>query len=201
MKYCRRSRTLVVLVALVFSACGPFKAKVDPTRFYALKGTSTSRLSNQSRMVVGVGPVVIPGYLDHKEIVTSGAAGDLLLAEFDVWAEPLDKAVTRVVAKNLSQLLGSPSVVPFPDADADYDYKAGIVVRRFEMGADQKVRLDASYSITGRPGVDRSSRSRSKSITVPVSQPELYASVADAMSRALSELSTAIARDLIAQDG
>lgn len=64
------------------------------------------------------------------------------------------------------------------------------------MGSDGKVRLDASYSIDGSPGSDVISSSRSRSITTTVSQPDDYALVVDAMSRALAELSSSIARDL-----
>lgn len=200
MNFIAPSRWLLLALSLVVSGCATLSPKVDPTRYYVLKGTSSGRLTNKAGLVVGVGPVVIPGYLDHKEMVTAGPGGDLRLAEYEIWAEPLDEAVARVVAKNLSGLMGSPGIVPFPDADADYDYKVGIVVRRFEMGADNKVRLEASYSISGRPGSDFPGRSNSRTVTRTVKQPELHASIADTMSAALADLSSTIARDLIKLD-
>lgn len=192
--------TLAALgIALGLSACSVLTPQQDPTRYFALRATATGRIAS-TQVAVGIGPVTLPGYLDHKEIVTAGPDRDLELAEFHVWAEPMEGAVTRVVAKNVSQLLNSPAVVPFPDADIRQDYRTGIVVRRFEMGADHKVRLDASYAIEPAPGSERSSTARFRSITVAVEQPDSHASVVEAMSRALGELSESIARDLVALD-
>ncbi len=198
------SQTLVLLAAagmtLVISGCGVLRPKEDPTRYFYLRALSQGQLTSRSNLGVGIGPVTVPGYLEHKEIVTAGPANDLILAEYHVWAEPFEKAVTRVVAKNVSRLLDSPAVVPFPDADVERDYNTTIIIRRFEMGANGVVRLDASYAIEGMSGSGRSSSARSRSINVPVTQPNNYAAVADSMSQALATLSNSIARDLRSLD-
>ena len=185
---------------LAVSGCSTFTPQEDPTRYYALTATSTGRLATRPDLAVGVGPVVIPGYLDHKEIVTAGEANDLILADYHVWAEPLEKAITRVVSKNLSQLLGSPTVAPFPDADARFGFRTGIVVRRFEMGPDGKVRFDASYAIDQSPRSLDLAAARSRTITVTVSEPNSYPAVVDAMSNALGQFSSSLAQDLITLD-
>lgn len=186
-------------LALVFSGCGALTPQADPTRYFVLDTTSRGRLGS-SKLAVGIGPITLPGYLDHKEIVTAGPSHDLILAPYHVWAEPLEKALTRAVARNISLLLGSPAIVPFPDTDMRQDYKAGIVIRRFEMGADGQVRLDASYAIEGAPGSGRTGFARSRSITVGVARPDDYSSIVEAMSRATGELSNSLARDLLALD-
>lgn len=190
---------LASLVALLHTSCSTFQPQEDPTRYFALKATSSGRLAS-SPVAAGIGPVTVPGYLDHKEIVTAGPNNELMLAEFHVWAEALDKAVPRVVAKDVSRLLNSPAVVPFPDADVKQDYRVSIILRRFEMGADKRVRLDASYSIEGSPGSGRAGRAKSRSITRAVVQPDDPAAIVDAMSRALGDLSSSIAKDLLALD-
>lgn len=136
-------------------------------------------------------------YLSYDEIVTQGPQNDLNLAPFHVWGESLEKGITRVVAEDLSELLDTPTVVPFPDADARYDYRASIIIRRFEMAADGQVRLNASYSIVGKPGSDRTGSARSREYIATVAEPDNYASVVDAMSQALTNLSKSIARDIL----
>jgi uncharacterized lipoprotein YmbA len=185
------------ILLLAVPGCSTFTPQEDPTRYYALTATSTGRLAARPDLAVGVGPVVIPGYLDHKEIVTAGEANDLTLADYHVWAEPLEKAITRVVSKNLSQLLGSPTVAPFPDADARFGFRTGIVVRRFEMGADGKVRLDASYAIDQSAHSLDLAAARSRTITVAVAQPDSYPAVVAAMSDALGQFSSSLAQDLV----
>ena len=187
--------SLLLLVAL--AGCGPLSPKADPTRYYVLKAKSTGSLTSGPKLAVGVGPATIPGYLDRDEIVTAGPASGLKVAEFNVWGEALDKAVIHVVARNMSQLLNSPAVVPFPDADAKVDYKTEIVIRRFEMGPDNKVHLEASYFVERSPRSDEKGTSRSRRIVVGVSQPESHDAIVDAMSVALAELSKSIARDVL----
>ena len=101
------------------------------------------------------------------------------------------------VAFDLFRILGQPFFC-FHDADIRPDYQASIIIRRFEMRADGQVRLDASYSVKGRSGTERSATARSRSVTVRDAQPGNYESVVDSMSRALAELSKSIARDLLA---
>ena len=83
---------------------------------------------------------------------------------------------------------------------AFFIYTTTIIIRRFEMGVDNQVRLDASYAIEGMSGSNRSGSARSRSIRIPVSQLDNYAVVVDAMSQALADLSKSIARDLLTRD-
>lgn len=185
-------------ILLLVSGCGPFTAKEDPTRYYVLTAKSQGSLTSGPKIAVGVGPATIPGYLDRNEIATAGSPSNLNLAEYHVWAEPFGNAVTRVVAKNMSRLLNSPAVVPFPDTDTKVDYRTGIVLRRFEMGADHKIHLEASYLIDGTSGSNLKGFSRSREIVTSVARPEEFDSIVEAMSEALASLSKSMARDVLA---
>lgn len=190
------------LTLVTMSGCALMQpAKEDPTRHYVLEGSPLGKLSNRSGPAVLVGPVTIPGYLEHKEIVTAGPSNDLKLADYHIWAEPMDKAISRVLAENLSRLLNSPAVAPFPDVNADFDYKTGIVVRRFEMAADGKVHFKVSYTIDGPAGSKVKSTSRARDVVVSVKRVDDYASIANAMSKALAELSQELAKDLLKSSG
>ena len=192
------TKFIIGCILLALSGCGPFRAKEDPTRYYVLTAKSQGSLTSGPKIAVGVGPATIHGYLDRNEIATSGPASSLNLAESHVWAEPFGNAVTRVVSKNMSRLLSSPAVVPFPDTDTRVDFRTGIVLRRFEMGADNKIHLEASYLIDGTSGSEVKGFSRSREIVMAVAQPEEFDSIVDAMSEALASLSKSMARDVLA---
>lgn len=191
--------SLAFAMVIPLCSCSILVRQKDPTRYFALDATSSGQLAD-TQIAAGIGPVTTPGYLDHKEIVTAGAANELKLAEYHVWAETINKAITRVVAKNVSRLLDSPLVVPFPDADVRQNFRVSIIVRRFEMHADGKVHLDASYSIEPTGGSAGAPAGRSRSIVTKVANPDDYGSIVDGMSRALGELSHSIARALLAAD-
>src|SRR2546427_10363065 len=64
-----------------------------PTKYYVLSPTSPrdpTPTSSASSVAVGVGPVLIPGYLDRVQIVTRDANDEVAGAMYDRWAEPLE---------------------------------------------------------------------------------------------------------------
>ena len=80
----------------------------DPTQYYALGQTATARRQSAraagssvrrpreaarrgtGAVGIGVGPVIMPGYLDRIQIVTRTGADRVELATFHRWAEPLE---------------------------------------------------------------------------------------------------------------
>ena len=67
----------------------------------------------------GIGPIKIPEYLNQPKIVTRKGPNELTLAEFDRWAERLKDNLTRVLAKNLSNLLCTKDDRSLPMARGD----------------------------------------------------------------------------------
>ena len=103
---------VIAALALVLTGC----SSTSPSRFFVL--TSQDRLVAghlQSDVSIGVGPIVLPHYLDRPQIVTRTGQNELRLAEFDRWAEPLTENVSRVLTEDLCKLLETEqvSIVPF----------------------------------------------------------------------------------------
>ena len=69
------------------------------------------------------------------------------------------------------------------------------------MATDGKVHLEVSY-VVAESGLasQADGKAASKSFTAEVTDPTSYSAIADAMSRALSELSTALAKAVLAED-
>src|SRR5262249_45023810 len=83
----------------------------DPTQYYTLgqpaaRNTESRAMASTPRssmaastVSIGVGPVIMPSYLDRTQIVTRTAADQLDLANFHRWAEPLQEGIVRVLAE------------------------------------------------------------------------------------------------------
>src|SRR5262245_19194049 len=48
------------------------------------------RIAGSGPVSIGVGPVIMPGYLDRTQIVTRSGPDRVKLASFHRWAEPLE---------------------------------------------------------------------------------------------------------------
>jgi hypothetical protein len=188
-------RTLLSVVMLVLSGC----ATTPPTRFYvlpALTGTDTAALSSGVKpgLTIGVGPVTLPPYLDRPQIVTRASRAKLALGEFDQWAAPLQDTFARVLAENLSLLLGTDRVLlhPWPRT-TDVDYQVTVDVIRFDGGVDNDVVLAVRWSLMSVDGKELAMR---KARFQAPANPRDYEATVTAMSRSLEELSRDIAATL-----
>lgn len=82
-------------------------------RTYMLQPVAAEQTVSFSESL-GIGPVNVADYLHNTAIVTSTNNYLLTQSELDQWGEPLDKAITRVVAENLVVLSGSEKIRTFP---------------------------------------------------------------------------------------
>jgi uncharacterized protein len=186
---------LLSVVLLVLSGC----AKTPPTRFYvlpALTGAETAALSSVVKpdLTIGVGPVTLPPYLDRPQIVTRASLTKLELGEFDQWAAPLQDTFARVLAENLSLLLGTDRVLlhPWPRT-TDVNYQVTVDVIRFDGGVGGEVVLAVRWSLIGADGKELTMR---KTRFQAPANPQDYEATVTAMSRILEDLSRDIAATL-----
>jgi len=144
---------LIATLSIALAAgCSFLSPRPDTTKFYVLTAIagadSTTSARSASRLAVGLGPVKLPDYLAHSEVVTRAAPNRLELSATDQWAEPLDESFHRVLTRNLATLLGTDQVVPFPwDLSVALDYKIEVTVEHFERDASGGTQLAASWII------------------------------------------------------
>src|SRR5262245_11281949 len=89
---------LLTTVGLTLAGC---MSVADPTKYYVLSATEPREpapTAAASGVAVGVGPVLIPSYLDRVQIVTRSASGEVDVAKYERWAEPLESGVAQVLA-------------------------------------------------------------------------------------------------------
>lgn len=132
-------------------------ARTPPVSYYQLSPLEAARAApaagEAGKMVLGIGPVRLPEYLDRPQLVTRRTANRLQLADSHRWAEPLGENLPRVMGENLSALLGTERILlhPWP-ASKGADYQLLVEVLHFENESDGAARLVARWSVKGKDG-------------------------------------------------
>ncbi len=121
----------------------------DRTRFYLLTAASAqTRIASPAAMVLGLGPIELPGYLDQAQIVTRVAPNRIDLSPTDRWAETLDANVRDVVAHELVSRLPNAHIVNFPwYPTVRISYRIEIKFDRFERAGANSTELAARWTI------------------------------------------------------
>jgi hypothetical protein len=147
--------TLLIFLAgtLLLAGC----ARTTPVSYYQLSALDTARTPPASaeagKMVLGIGPVRLPEYLDRPQLVTRLTPNRLQLADSHRWAEPLGENISRVMGENLSALLGTDRILLYPwPASRGTDYQLLVEVLHFENESDGAARLVALWSVKGKDG-------------------------------------------------
>ncbi|MBN1913696.1 MAG: membrane integrity-associated transporter subunit PqiC [Candidatus Omnitrophica bacterium] len=105
-------RNFKALFILVLFIGGCISVPTSPTpRFYTLQSLSVKNqvklqgAENLNNIIIGVGPVTLPEYFNRPQIVTKNSNNAVEFSQFDRWAEPLEDAIARIIAKNFTVLL------------------------------------------------------------------------------------------------
>jgi len=140
---------------------------------------------------ISVQPVTMPDYLDRPEIVSYASTNELSASRDDQWAERLPTNITRVLAENLSVLLGTDRVQVMPSRRGDRtDYEVSVAFDRFSRAASGQCVLDAQWAILDGATQKTLARDRTR-IATPVADGGYPALVA-----AMNENLTALSRDI-----
>ncbi len=169
-------------------------------RFYTLSPLITPDAPSKTvpvdrGIVVAVGPVTVPDYLNRPQILTRSGPSEHRLAEFERWAGSLDEDISRVLAENLSALLSQDNVTVLRWGRGAYPspakYRVGVDVTRFEGTVGKSVILAARWFVSGEE--DKKILSARESIVKEPVAGQDYDALVGAMSRALVTLSREIA--------
>jgi uncharacterized protein len=136
------------MAALILVGCGTTAA----SRFYTLSSTATAASAPALNVTVVVGPVAIPATVDRPEFVTERGSNGVDVDGFNRWAEPLNDGIARVVADDLSTLLGGATVAVAPLANFAAAYRVTLRVQRFESVLGTSVLVDAVWVVRKEPG-------------------------------------------------
>ncbi len=150
----RPLRVLICALILVVGACAPFgSGTTQPTKNYVLNSlyseeTRPQPLADLNDIGIQVGPVRMAMYLDRSDVVIRNSQNEIEVAEFAVWAGPLQENFSRVLAENLSLLLNTKKVGIFPGTKIKFfDYNIVVSVNRFDGRPGDRAHLRARWVI------------------------------------------------------
>ncbi len=202
------------LLGLAASICLAGCAVSDPTQYYALGRTAASSStagSAESRasastprstvagtgtVTIGVGPVIIPGYLDRIQIVTRTATDQVEFSMFHRWAEPLEDGIARTLAEEIAARVPTERIVMFPWqglVGRAIQYQVDVAVLRFDGRLGGDVTLDARWRILGGDG--KEFMLKRTTVTEAAAGPG-YEPMVVAMARALATLGREMAAEI-----
>jgi uncharacterized protein len=196
----RGAVVLTLAAALALSGCSALSPRQDRTRFILLApatpgGSNRAQLAaspNLASLVIGLGPVQLPEYLDRPELVIRTSPNGLQLSETNRWAEPLADDFRHILASDLANLLGTTNIVQYPwYSGTRLDYIVHVEVQRFEAGTNKTAQLVAHWDLT-TPQHDQVVAGRTAQISYPLSSLAGDA-IAAALSKAEAELAAQIA--------
>ena len=184
---------LLLLLVAILSGCA---TQSPPAHFYVLSAKAQTAQAAHPGLVVGIGPVSIADYLDRNQIVRRDTDVQLQMDEFNRWAGDHRKNITTVLADNLSRILGSEAVLPYPWASTlDLDYQIVVDVSRFDATSANRVVLDVQWQLfDGRTNkLLRIQRTRLET----VAEGSSYSAQVEAQNQALVKFGQILAKSLI----
>ena len=105
------ARAIGCLFIIGLSACA---SKPVEDRYYSLVLAAddvTARVpTEEAGAQLIVGPIRLPAYLSQRGLAMQIGANEIQTANHHFWAEPLDEAITKVLARDISQLTDAFSV-------------------------------------------------------------------------------------------
>lgn len=186
------------LSLIVFTGCLNLgEGTHDATKFYVLSPLSTSEVKTEvpgdtKPVAIGLGPVTFPEYLNRPHIVARSSGNQLQMAEFARWAEPLVENFSRVFAENLSVLLSTDRIVPYPRKKSmPTDYQVTVDVIRFDGTPGEKASLVVRWTVLGDDG-EKVLQKKKSSLSEPTDG-QGYEALVSAESRLVTALSREIA--------
>lgn len=183
---------LSVLVLAILSAC----STSPPVRYFSLQPIDTDfRQDGDDVVMLGLGPLRMPEYLNRSQIVWRGNNAEMRVEEFTRWDEPLTKSILRIVATDVDNLLQGVVVVVYPFESFvrnQVDYRLVGDVNRFDADSTGLVVLEVQWgvsNVSGEPVVSVR-RNRYQAQATTINDP---GAVVTAMNDALAQFSRDIA--------
>ncbi len=184
---------LICVIAALSAGC----ASTPHSNFYTLS-PALKPAAAAANYSVSVGPVTVPTAVDRPQIVVRVGPNQVDIDEFNRWASPLQNDIARVVAENLTLMLGTPDVTVFPQSTAaGASYRVVISVVRFDSVPGGAASIDAVWTV--RRAKEDQSRTGRTAISVPV-QGSGYAPLVAAHSLAIEKLSEDMAEAIRAME-
>jgi uncharacterized protein len=181
---------------LLLAACSITRPVADSATRHVLDPAIPWRAAAAAKPALAVAKPSLPAYLDRQQLIVRGEAGEVRLLDQQLWAEPLDSGIARVLAANLARLSGSGSILPVGSfATLEYDRLLELRIERFDPAPSGDLVLECAWKLQPVTGADTALRTFSTEVPAAVTTPASSGRIA-AMNEALARLAREIARSL-----
>ena len=182
------------MMALLVLGVGGCLSVSPPPRSYLLSAAIPPQSPSGAPVVVGVGPVTIPAYLDRSPIVVRTGADEVRLSGEHHWAELLRDGVPRTLAENLSAMIPTDAVALFPwRTPWTVQYRVTVDILRFDGALGGPAVLHARWRLLD--GAGKELVLQAVHLQDTASEPT-YSALVAAESRLLARLSRDIAAEI-----
>ncbi|MFA6281324.1 MAG: PqiC family protein [Candidatus Omnitrophota bacterium] len=140
---------LSAIFIFILSGCVPISSSPN-ARFYNLYavGDNVNSKFEAKDLIIGIGPVKIPEYLNRPQMVITNKDKTVTFAQFNRWAEPLDSALERVINEDLLTRLDGATIETFPwNRTVQVKYQVIADVVRLENEFNEKLIFVVQWSI------------------------------------------------------
>lgn len=183
---------LLPALLLIFSSCSMVTPVKDTAVHYLLQPLVADITLSGSQPSIAISRPTLPGYLDRQQLVTVFGS-QLTISGLDLWAEPLDVAIARVTASNLSRLTASSNIQPIENfVTLDYKTLLEIRINRFEPESSDRLILSGTWKLQPVSGGEVTIHSFR--IIAPISPGPAAAARVTAMNQCLESLARQIIR-------
>lgn len=188
----RGASALLCVSTMLLAGC----LSVPTEHFYTLLDTPSVPGGGATSDTPGIAivSVTLPETVDRAELVVRIGPNRVLVMENRLWAESLRSAIPRVIAVDLSKLLGGATVsVRSDNASRDATYLVSIDLTRFDSVLNEAATIEALWSV--RTVAGGAAKSGKSAYRVPVKGggfDELVAAQALALASLGSEIAAQI---------
>jgi uncharacterized protein len=183
------------LILIFLPNCGVLTPVKDGGVDHILTPLVPDRTLAKQSPAIAIKRPSLPSYLDRQQLVTR-SEGALMIRKLDIWAEPLDAGISRVMGSNLSRLTGSLNIQPVENfTTLDYTKLLEIRIAQFEPDTAHQMILQGTWKLESVTG--RANGTRFFHITIPISPtPNSMSANVAAMDQALDQLARKIVKEL-----
>ena len=193
-------RTLLLTTAFIslslLSACSSRQSD-----YYMLESSAPAvHADHMPRTTLVVEEIAMPGYLDRNNIVVRDTKGShLAVASFNIWAEPLQQGMQRVLAQKLTEPLlnAGITVLPYQSSVVAPMYATYIEVVRMDADRNGHVALESRWTlidVRNNQVLDRGSFAAQETVDMPAfGSQEMFRTVVEAQSRLIEQFGDKLA--------
>lgn len=192
-----RNATTIALATILLAGCTLLPPpKPDITRYYTLDATAPAATKARPDFVICFLGAEIPDYLNRDPIVTRPTPQRIAFNEEHLWAEPLQKRIPNVLAKNLQRATGANLIdwgYPAMNKEA---ISARIEILQLDGNFGEGITLRAVWSVSSPKDASLSRINIERVDTVPLAADATYDDYVNGMNHLLAQLAHFVAKDI-----